>query len=140
MGVAERSANYKRVCKGISRGLVRRNTAYQYRQKRFHIKKQRCGGYVSWRWRSFAVAHMMRRSAFDNALNPLGERDRNARARGRFQRVVKVHASRVSAESIRGGDDTAKIALPFEVIRKNYEKDTNATFSPLCSVQAECRR
>jgi len=83
---------------------------------------------------------MMRRSAFDNALNPLGERDRNARARGRFQRVVKVHASRVSAESIRGGDDTAKIALPFEVIRKNYEKDTNATFSPLCSVQAECRR
>jgi hypothetical protein len=46
----------------------------------------------------------------------------------------------VSAESIRGGDDTAKIASNLEVIRKNYEKDTNATFSPLCSVQAECRR
>jgi hypothetical protein len=48
--------------------------------------------------------------------------------------VVKVHAPTVSAESTRGGDDTAKIASNLEVIRKNYEKDTKATFSPLCSV------
>ena len=49
MGVAERSANYKHVCKGILAAWFRRNTAYEYRQKRFHIKKQCCGGYVSWR-------------------------------------------------------------------------------------------